>query len=122
MKIESIDIYGYGKWSQQTFDQLTDLQVFLGDNEAGKSTLSSFIQTIFFGFPSARKKDSNLYLPKQGDSYGGRLFLSGTRFGKVIVERMKDRNRGKAVLTYENGQQEVVDHLASYLLGVDRQT
>lgn len=122
MKIETIEIYGYGKWLQKKFSDLTNLQVFLGNNEAGKSTLSSFIQTMFFGFPSARKKDTNIYIPKQGEAYGGRIFLSGTRFGKVIIERMKDRHRGKAVITYENGHQEVVDHLASYLLGVDRQT
>lgn len=122
MKIKEIEIYGYGKWTRKKFADLADMQVFLGNNEAGKSTLSSFINTIFFGFPSTRKKDINTYVPKQGETYGGRLTLGGTRFGEVIIERVKDKNRGKALLTYPNGQQEVVENLAVYLLGVDRET
>ena len=122
MNIEKISIYGYGKWLHQEFDHLTGMQIFLGDNEAGKSTLSSFIHTMFFGFPSARKKDTNSYLPKKGEVYGGKIFLTETRFGTVIVERMKERNRGKATLTYENGEQEVINDLSSYLLGVDAET
>lgn len=122
MKIKDIEIYGYGKWSRRHFPDLTDMQIFLGNNEAGKSTLSSFINTIFFGFPSTRKKDINTYIPKQGETYGGKLTLSGTRFGDVVIERLKDKNRGKAQLTHPNGAQETVENLAAYLLGIDRET
>lgn len=122
MKIEKIEIYGYGKWTQTTFDQLQNLQIFLGSNEAGKSTIASFIQTIFFGFPSRRKKDTNTYEPKLGERYGGRLTLSGTRFGEITIERIKNRDRDKATLTHQNGVQEVVDNLPKYLLGVDSPT
>lgn len=117
-----MEIYGYGKWLHEEFTDLQDMQIFLGNNEAGKSTLSSFIHTMFFGFPSARKKDTNSYEPKKGEAYGGKIFLTETRFGTIMIERVKERNRGKATLTYENGEQEVVDSLAAYLLGVDRET
>ena len=43
MKIKEITIYGYGKWVDQPFDSLTDLQIFYGKNEAGKSTLMVFL-------------------------------------------------------------------------------
>lgn len=122
MKITKIEIYGYGKWLHKEFDSLQDMQIFLGNNEAGKSTLSSFIHTMFFGFPSARKKDTNSYEPKKGEAYGGKIFLAETRFGTIMIERMKEKNRGKATLTYESGKEEVVDSLAAYLLGVDRET
>jgi uncharacterized protein YhaN len=101
VKIRKIEIYGYGKWVNRTFDDVQDLQVFHGKNEAGKSTLSSFINSILFGFPNARKKDQNLYVPKQAQAYGGRLFLADTRFGDVIVERVKDRIRGKQSLRWQ---------------------
>ncbi|MDN6731077.1 MAG: AAA family ATPase, partial [Atopostipes suicloacalis] len=52
MKIKKLVIYGYGKWIDQTFDLNEDIQIFLGENEAGKSTLMSFIHSIFFGFPT----------------------------------------------------------------------
>ena len=122
MKIEKIEIYGYGKWSQTTFDNLQALHLFLGDNEAGKSTIASFVHTIFFGFPSRRKKDTNTYEPKQGERYGGRLTLAGTRFGNVTIERVKNRDRDKATLTHQNGVQEIVENLPRYLLGVDSAT
>lgn len=122
MKIEKIEIYGYGKWLQKEFASINKLQIFKGDNEAGKSTISSFIHTMFFGFPSTRKKDFNTYRPKRSDTYGGRIALSGTRFGTVTIERLKERNRGKATLTHQNGEQEVVGNLASYLLGVNEET
>ncbi len=122
MKIQKIEIYGYGKWLNQTFDQLQDLQVFYGKNEAGKSTLSSFINSIFFGFPTAHKKDQNLYYPKNGQVYGGRLFLTGTPYGDVIVERVKDRNKGQAVITLSDGSQKTAANISQLLLGMDRET
>lgn len=122
MKIEKIEIYGYGKWTQTTFSNLQDLHLFLGNNEAGKSTIASFIHTIFFGFPSRRKKDTNTYEPKMGERYGGRLTLSGTRYGTVTIERVKNRDRDKATLTHQNGVQEIVENLPRYLLGVDSAT
>ena len=122
MKIRKIEIYGYGKWVNRTFDGVQDLQVFHGKNEAGKSTLSSFINSILFGFPSARKKDQNLYVPKQAQAYGGRLFLEDTRFGDVIVERVKDRNKGQALVTLPDGVQQTTKNLGRFLLGMDRET
>ena len=122
MKIRKIEIYGYGKWVNRTFDDVQDLQVFHGKNEAGKSTLSSFINSILFGFPNARKKDQNLYVPKQAQAYGGRLFLADTRFGDVIVERVKDRNKGQAVVTLADGVQQTTKNLGRFLLGMDRET
>ena len=122
MKIRKIEIYGYGKWVNRTFDDVQDLQVFHGKNEAGKSTLSSFINSILFGFPSARKKDQNLYIPKQAQAYGGRLFLEDTRFGDVIVERVKDRNKGQALVTLPDGVQQTTKNLGRFLLGMDRET
>lgn len=122
MKIRKIEIYGYGKWVNRTFDDVQDLQVFHGKNEAGKSTLSSFINSVLFGFPSARKKDQNLYVPKQAQAYGGRLFLEDTRFGDVIVERVKDRNKGQALVTLSDGVQQTTKNLGRFLLGMDRET
>jgi uncharacterized protein YhaN len=117
VKIRKIEIYGYGKWVNRTFDDVQDLQVFHGKNEAGKSTLSSFINSILFGFPNARKKDQNLYVPKQAQAYGGRLFLADTRFGDVIVERVKDRNKGQALVTLPDGVQQTTKNLGRFPVG-----
>ncbi|MGO4936780.1 AAA family ATPase [Fundicoccus sp. Sow4_H7] len=89
MKIKTLDIYGYGKWVNQRFEINEHLQLFYGKNEAGKSTLQSFIRSILFGFPTRRKKVNqvNRYEPHHSDVYGGRICLTDTQFGTVWVER-----------------------------------
>ncbi|UUX33940.1 ATP-binding protein [Fundicoccus culcitae] len=89
MKIKTLDIYGYGKWVNQRFEINEHLQLFYGKNEAGKSTLQSFIRSILFGFPTRRRKVNqvNRYEPHHSDVYGGRIRLIDTQFGTVWVER-----------------------------------
>lgn len=89
LKIKTIDIYGYGKWINQRFDLDNNIQLFFGRNESGKSTLQSFIRSIFFGFPDRRKRknQANQYRPKQSDVYGGRLFITDSLHGDVWIER-----------------------------------
>ena len=89
MKIKTLDIYGYGKWVNQSFDIHSDLQLFYGKNESGKSTIQSFIRSILFGFPDKRKRKvkQNRYEPKQADAYGGRILLEDGELGQVWIER-----------------------------------
>ena len=48
--------------------------LFFGPNEAGKTTMMSFLRTIFFGFPG-KKNASDRYEPLAGGLHGGRLEL-----------------------------------------------
>ncbi|MDF7626572.1 AAA family ATPase [Lactobacillaceae bacterium L1_55_11] len=75
MKIEAIDIQGFGRWSHAQFLDLANFQIFTGGNEAGKSTLRAFIIGVLFGFPN-KTKDKNIYLPKNGEGYGGSLTVA----------------------------------------------
>lgn len=117
MKIQAIDIYGYGKWVQQRFNLEETLQIFYGRNEAGKSTIQSFIRSILFGFPDRRKRKQqvNRYEPKQGDQYGGRLLLTDTKAGNIWVERTL---KGLKV-TKESGQELPPETLDDVLSGLD---
>lgn len=89
MKIKQLDIYGYGKWVDKTFHFDDQIQLIYGPNEAGKSTLQSFIRSILFGFPSKRRRVNqiNRFEPKASSQYGGRLLLTDTAYGDVWVER-----------------------------------
>ncbi|MCB5953695.1 ATP-binding protein [Enterococcus sp. CWB-B31] len=95
MKILSIEIVGFGKWNQKTIDFSGSNQLVYGSNEAGKSTIYQFIQALLFGFPAKGKKRKS-YLPKNGGSYGGRLWLKHPVYGKVQIERFKEMNKGQA--------------------------
>ncbi|MGF3076611.1 AAA family ATPase [Facklamia sp. P12955] len=116
MKISTLDIYGYGKWVNQRFDLDDQLQLIFGQNEAGKSTLQSFIRSILFGFPSKHRRVNqiNRYEPKLSEVYGGRILLKETSHGDIWVERT---NRG-LTLTDTKGhelEQLVLDQILSGL-------
>ncbi|GAA0490673.1 AAA family ATPase [Salinibacillus aidingensis] len=120
MWIEKIHIYGFGKWQDQVFEfneQLTSVQ---GPNESGKTSLKQFILYVLFDLPSSRRKR---YIPKQGSTYGGRLFLNTEKHGYVIVERMMDKRKNQAICILEDGRQEKEDFLTATILnGMNRHT
>ena len=51
MKIEKLNIYGFGKHENVTMDFGPGITVLYGLNEAGKTTIQQFILHILFGFP-----------------------------------------------------------------------
>ncbi|HZH58379.1 MAG TPA: AAA family ATPase, partial [Metabacillus sp.] len=56
MKIEELQIYGYGKFeNRHIILGKSNFSVIYGENEAGKSTIMSFIHSILFGFPSKQQ-------------------------------------------------------------------
>lgn len=117
MKIKKLDIYGYGKWVDQHFELEDQLQLFYGQNEAGKSTLQSFIRSILFGFPDKRYRVNqiNRYEPKMADVYGGRILLTETKLGTVWVERTLDGLK----VTDQEGTDLAEDSLDIVLGGLD---
>ncbi len=121
LKIESIEIYGYGKWVDHKIDHITNLQLFYGENEAGKTTIMSFIHSILFGFPS--KLSSELrYEPKSSSQYGGRLFLTGTQYGDVQIERVRGKANGNVTVTFASGETGGEEWLEKILSGLDKTT
>lgn len=103
MKIEKITINGYGKWIDQTFDLNPNLQIFYGLNESGKSTLQSFIHSVFFGFPG-NKKNVNNYKSSHTSNYGGRIHLTDSALGNVIVDRKNDGSAAGEVTIIQEDQ------------------
>lgn len=104
MWIKKAEITSFGKWRQQNFLFEAKNQLVYGLNEAGKSTLYQFIQAILFGFPAKRKKGQD-YTPNDGSGFGGRLIIVHPTYGSVTIERYKAKNKGKAKVWLEDGQQ-----------------
>lgn len=119
MQIKRLEIYGYGKWVDTTFDLEEDIHLFYGENEAGKSTLMSFIHSIIFGFPT-RNSTFLRYEPRESSKYGGKIIAEDNRFGEVVIERIHGKVTGNVEVTLEDGtigQDELLD---SVLYGMDR--
>ncbi|MDF2787767.1 MAG: hypothetical protein K0S80_865 [Neobacillus sp.] len=102
LKIQEIHIYGFGQLSNIVINDLSDFQVFYGENEAGKSTIMAFIHGILFGFPT--KQSSELrYVPKNGSNYGGKLRIYFEEFGIATIERIRGKASGDVTVTLEDG-------------------
>lgn len=97
MKIIAVKIYGFGKWSDVSFDLNKKLKFIYGNNEAGKTTLRVFITSILFGFATKRKPFEQ-YHPKNGSRYGGCLKVE-TIDGEFIIERIEGGHGGKLKIT-----------------------
>ncbi|UHP09672.1 AAA family ATPase [Listeria marthii] len=121
MRITSIDIVGYGKWSDAHFDNIANFQVFYGENEAGKSTIMAFIHSILFGFPTKQQSIPRME-PKNGGPYGGRLTLEDTALGKVVIERLKGKATGDVRVYYGDGQIAGEEKLPEIIGEIDRNT
>ncbi|MCZ7663263.1 MAG: AAA family ATPase [Thermoleophilia bacterium] len=86
MHIDGWFVDGFGVFHDYEQRGLGDrLTVFVGANEAGKSTLLAFLRWVLVGHPSRGASDH--YRPLNGGRHGGRVFIRGLE-GEISVERM----------------------------------
>lgn len=90
MKLISCHIENFGKISNQTINFADGMNVFCEGNGWGKTTLASFILTMFYGFAGEGKHDEyenerKRFKPWQGGVYGGSLTFEADGKEYVIV-------------------------------------
>ena len=77
MKINKLKINTYGKLKEKEIDFKENINVIYGKNEAGKSTLLSFITNCFYGISKNKNgkeiSDFEKYMPWSGDDFSGKL-------------------------------------------------
>ncbi len=119
MRIRRIKIDGFGHFQHFDLALAPGLNLLHGPNEAGKSTLLSFVRSILFGFE--RRTDPARYEPESGP-YGGELWLD-TRAGQLIVRRTGSRRRydGELVLKGPGGELQPESRLSDALAGTTRE-
>jgi len=103
MHIKAWHIDGFGVLHDRRVDGLArGLTVFVGPNEAGKSTLLGFLRAMLFGFPSKRSGDLQ-YPPLAGGRAGGTLVLevpphNGSPGGELTITRYDEKRNGLSVI------------------------
>lgn len=120
MQIKELIIYGYGKF-EQVHIKLLPFHFIYGKNEAGKSTIISFIHSILFGFPLKHQTEPR-YEPKTSSKYGGQVVLADEKWGNVRVERVKGKAAGDVTVTLEDGTRGGEELLRKILQEMDKQT
>ena len=118
MKIERISVDGFGRL--RDFDTgaepLGRLVTILGPNEAGKSTLFSFLTTSLYGFSPA-SRDTNPHVPWGSTEAGGRIHVRTSDDTCLVVERRLRSSpagkllRGEERLDLRNQPLELVRHV-----------
>lgn len=116
MYIESFFINGFGIFAAQSASGLENgLNVFLGQNEAGKTTSLEFLRTMLFGFPH---RYAAYYPPLRGGVHGGHLVLKSKSAGFLHIERRPGKNG--LLLTDERGVAVNSERLTRLMQGVTR--
>ncbi|MFQ5766765.1 MAG: AAA family ATPase, partial [Acidobacteriota bacterium] len=114
MRISRLSMEGFGLFQDADVRDLPPgLSLFLGDNEAGKSTTLGFVHTVLFGYSDGRRHQ-NAYPALRGGQPGGRMELETEAFGRVILERRPGKKGGRVSVTFSDGRsggQEALDRL-----------
>ncbi|MCF6284597.1 MAG: AAA family ATPase, partial [Candidatus Hydrogenedentes bacterium] len=109
MRIRTINIRGYGRFSERVINFVPGLQVVVGPNERGKSTIRSFIVEMLYGqkvndTQRIFEESNELRNPWNGNGiYGGSLIYELDDGRSIEVIRDFDRQREKV---------EVLDHIS----------
>jgi uncharacterized protein YhaN len=123
VKITDLQVDGFGVWKGLTVESLSDeVTIFVGQNEAGKTTLMQFIRAMMFGFSPDRL--DKYTPPVYGGLAGGSLDMT-TSSGAYEVQRFVDPNRHSdpigdlAVTDGHDGSVHGKSHLQSLMSDID---
>ncbi len=101
MRINNLKTDGFGKFTSKELSGFENINIFYGENEAGKSTIFKMIKSLIFGFD---KKKDKLLINKENNTLNirGDMSLSNNN---VFIER----NYGDDDLIIEGNK--TVDHI-----------
>lgn len=117
MYLKRIEAVRYGEFEGAAIGDLKPgLNLCHGPNEAGKSTFTSLIRHVLYGFPRGRVVE-RLYLPPAGDNRVGRLVFSGGS-GDVIFERTEGVRGGEVEVSDPGGEKPGGTSVESITAGV----
>ncbi len=121
MRIERLDLDGFGRFAARSWDLPAGLTVMLGPNEAGKTTLLNALRALLFGFEASR--DGRAWYPAlAGGRRGGRLILTTAAGERWTVERHGERGGvGSLIVRAPNGNTGGQETLDRILGGADRE-
>ncbi len=131
MRIDKVEIDGFGKLNNCEYTFADGVNLIFGENESGKSTLCEFILSAFYGLPNESKRvlcditPRKKYRPWNTEAFGGRLYFTDDSGKKLVIERsFKGTKRGdKAVLRDAESWEELdsADSLGEKIFGLSRE-
>jgi len=122
VQLVGVEIERYGLLENWKLGTLAPgLNLIVGGNEAGKTTLLSFIRNILFGFPTGRQSVKNDYRLNPEDRLGGRLLLKSRDYPEgLTIERHTGKGLGPLGLYLPDGGRLAEEVLGRLLGNLDR--
>lgn len=130
MQIKDVTIYNFGKLQNRTFQFAPGINVIYGQNEAGKTTLHTFLQAMLFGMEKGRGRSnlSNSYL--RYEPWHSPAFYSGTMRFEVakkpfyLERNFYHREKREILRNEEDGEELSVEYgdLSILLGGIGKET
>ncbi len=131
MRIDKVEIDGFGKLNNVSFTFSDGVNLIYGENESGKSTLCEFILSAFYGLPNESKKVSDditprkKYRPWNTESFGGRVYFTDNDGRELVIERsFKGTKRGDKAALRDAATWEELDNsddIGEKLFGLSRE-
>ncbi len=91
MIIKKLKVKSFGKFKDFEIEFSPKLNIVYGENEAGKSTLQSFIKCMLYGMNSQKKSirdnERKRFLPWSGEKAQGELIFLDNNNDEVIIKR-----------------------------------
>ena len=127
MKLLECYVENFGKLSSYKHVFTDGLNVIVGTNGCGKTTLSVFIKSMFYGIDSKKTKneetDRKRYLPWQGGRYGGSLTFESESKRYRIERTFGERASADTFAVYnaETGapSADFSENIGAELFGID---
>ena len=121
MHLRSFFIDQFGIFSQTRVEDLPPgLTIFLGRNEAGKSTCLEFLRAMLTGYPDARSREGRRLPQPRGGQGGGSVELITETEGRLRLTRRPGAGNGILTLTGDDGQPREPEVLERLLCGISR--
>ncbi len=126
MKLLKVYIENFGKISKTEYDFNGTLTAFCYENGYGKTTLATFIKSMFYGLPKVTKttkfNDREHYYPFDGGKFGGNLtFEKDNKIYKIVRFFDKTSETKDEITLYENDNlvSVIPENIGKWVFGVD---
>ncbi len=104
MYIKNFHIEEFGPLENITVNNLSQtMTVFLGDNEAGKSSSMEFIRSMLTGIPNKR----DLFFQSLKKYKGGSLLIDDEKYGEMLVERNFSARSNRNLKVYDSHRKKI---------------
>lgn len=125
MIIKDIQLTNFGKFNHKTLSLEPGLNIIYGENEAGKTTLHTFIRGMLFGIEKQRGKASGKdlytkYEPWENSSnYQGTMRIESDGVSYRIERNFNKANKSFKVINEDLGKELTEDEIEELFAGLD---